>query len=185
MSTHVINFSGPINQVTSERIRDISLQAVAQGASEIRLHISSEGGNTLHGFTLYNFLRSLPVPLVIHNMGNIESIAVVVFLAGTTRIASPHSRFLIHPLHWGFNAGTVDHARLREYVSSLDNDLERYAQIFDERTQGAREPLDIRVHLSGQEKILTSASSATSGVATDVSDAAIPPGAINWWVSSI
>lgn len=185
MTTYIINFSGPINPVTSERIRDTCLHALSQGASEIRLHISSEGGSTVHGFTLYHFLRSIPVPLVMHNTGNIDSIAVVVFLAGTTRLACPHSRFLIHPLQWGFNSGTVDHARLREYVSSLDNDLERYAQVFEERTKGTKEPLDIRTHLSDQEKVVTPAVSLASGITTGIAEAAILEGAISCWISSL
>lgn len=185
MTTYIINFSGPINTLTAERIRDTCLQVLSQGASEIRLHISSEGGSTLHGFTLYHFLRSIPVPLVIHNIGNIDSIAVIVFLAGTVRLASPHSRFLIHPLQWGFNSGTVDHSRLREYVSSLDNDLERYVQIFEERTQGAQESLDIRTHLSGHEQVVTPAVALASGIATEIAEAAMLEGVVSCWISSL
>ncbi len=102
----------------------------------------------------------------------------------TTRLACPHSLFLIHPLHWGFDSGTVDHARLREYVSSIDNDLERYVQLFEERTHGTKAPLDIQTHLSDQEKIVTPAVSLASGISTGIAEAVILEGAISCWISS-
>ena len=184
MTTHIIHFSGGINPATSENLRNTCLQALERGASEIRLHISSEGGSTTCGFTLFNFLRSLPIPLITHNIGNIESIAVVLFLAAKERLTCQHSRFLIHPLHWSFNAGSVDHSRLREFVASLDNDLERYAQIFDEITQCPKELIDIRENLSGQEIIFTAETSISHGISTEICAATIPAGAVNWWVHS-
>ncbi|HFD7679628.1 TPA: ATP-dependent Clp protease proteolytic subunit [Klebsiella variicola] len=43
---------------------DVCLKAISspnQPASEIRIYISSKGGDTVAGFTAYNFLKSLPV----------------------------------------------------------------------------------------------------------------------------
>ncbi len=136
------------------------------------------------GFTLYNFLRSLPVPVTIHNLANVQSTAVIVFLAGSRRLVCPQARFLLHPLHWTFESGQVDHARLREYVGSLDNDLERFAEIFDRRTVGAAVPIDVRSHLSGEERIITASESLTAGIAHSIEEAAIPEGAATWGVSS-
>lgn len=184
MSTHVVHFSGLVNGATCQALRNTCLQALQQKATELRLHFSSEGGSTFHGFALYGFLRSLPVPLITHNIGNVESIAVVVFLAGARRLTCPHGRFLLHALHWDFGAGSVDHARLREYVSSLNNDLDRFVEIFDRSTQGARERLDVRVHLEGQERIVTASAAVASGIAHGVADATIPDGAVTWWVNS-
>lgn len=118
-------------------------------------------------------------------MGNIESIGVVVFLAGKTRIACPHSRFLIHPLNCTFSAGTIDHSRLREQVGTLDDDVERYAQIFDEATKGANKPLKVRTHLSSQEKIVAAADALSCGIVSRVEQASIPKGAVDWWVTGI
>jgi hypothetical protein len=79
MTTHVVHFQGPTGGPPAERLRDICLQALGQGATAIRIHFSSGGGGTGDGFMLYHFLRSLPVPVVIHNIGNVESMAIVVF----------------------------------------------------------------------------------------------------------
>ena len=119
-----------------------------------------------------------------HNLSNVESISLVVFLAGETRRVCPQGRFLIHPLNWSFEAGQVDDARLREYVRKLDNDIERYAEIFDARTAGARLPVAVRDHLSGREKLIAAAASLEAGIAHEVVEASIPEGAITWSVSS-
>lgn len=183
MSVHIVHFFGSLSQSTVEGLRDTCLKAHAQGATEIRIHFSSDGGSTSDSFALYNFLRSLPIPVVMHNLGTVESIAIVVFLAGERRLACPHTRFLIHSLHWNFNAGRVDHARLREHLGSLDNDLERYVQVFSERTAAATQPLNIRSHLLGQEKILAPDEALAAGITYETAEATVPADAVVWWVS--
>jgi ATP-dependent Clp protease protease subunit len=160
------------------------LSALREGASEIWLHFASEGGQTFQGFAVYSFLRSLPVPLTVHNLGNVESISLVVYLAGETRRVCPQGRFLIHPLHWNFEAGRVDHARLREYVGKLDNDLRRYVEIFEERTAGASAPISVGEHLSGSERLIPATASISAGIAHEVTEASIPPDALTWSVST-
>jgi ATP-dependent protease ClpP protease subunit len=185
LAIHIVHFAGEITGVAAECIRNSCLSAIRDGATDLRLHFSSPGGPNPDSFGLYGFLRSLPVPLITHNIGNVESMSVIVFLAGQRRVASPHSRFLIHPMHWGFTGPcTIDHARFREYLNILDNDLERYAQVFDEQTKGAEKRLNIRTHLSSEDKIIAASDSVACGMAHEIAEAAIPDGAINWWASS-
>jgi len=128
MSLHVVHFIGPINATSACTIRNLCLQALQSGASEIELHMSTEGGNMTAGFALYFFLKSLPLPLTTWNVGSVESVGVAIFLAGHKRYACPGTRFLIHPLHWGFgNLVAADHARISEWRDCLDFDAERYA----------------------------------------------------------
>src|SRR5712692_7325172 len=136
MSLHVIHFMRSINPETLAGLQNVALSALNNGATEIRIHISSEGGNNDQAFAAYHFLRSFPVPITTHCIGNIESMSIVIYLAGTKRLIVPHGKVKIHPMHWGFPGGTVDHDRLAEYVASLDFDAKRYADIFEERTKG-------------------------------------------------
>ena len=113
MALHIVHFIGPINHSSACTIRNLCLQALQSGATEIELHLSTEGGNMTAGFALYFFLKSLPLPLTTHNIGSVESIGVVIFLAGHKRYACPGTRFLVHPLHWGFgNLVAADHSRV-------------------------------------------------------------------------
>ena len=182
MSIHVIHFSSSITAISAQALRDICLQALQQGASELRIHLSCDGGSNFHGFALFNFLRSLPIPLTIHNIGNVESMGVVVYLAGQRRIANLHSRFLIHPLHWDFGQGRVDLPRLNEYSARLNDDVERYAKIFEE--VAGSEKLDIRPHLTSNHRILDSQSAVEIGLCQDVAEATLPSDSVKWWVQA-
>ena|SRR5450759_4731927 len=182
MSLHVIHFLCSINPETLARLQDAALSAIGGGASELQIHISSDGGSNDQGFAAYHFLRSLPVSVTTHCIGNIESMSLVVYLAGAKRLIVPHGKVKIHPMHWGFPGGTVDHDRLAEYVASLDFDAKRYADIFNERTQGANEIVDVRAHLAGRARLLDSAAAVASGIATGISDALIPVTATRWHV---
>jgi ATP-dependent Clp protease protease subunit len=184
MSLHIVHFIGPINHVTACSIRNLCLQAVQSGASEIELHLSSEGGNMTAGFAVYFFLKSLPVPLTTHNVGSIESIAVVIFLAGSKRYACPGTRFLVHPLNWGFgNLVAADHSRVTEWRECLDFDAERYASIFDDATCDAVEPDDIRTHLFGGARLFDAAQAKRAGIIHAAVQARLPVRGetAHWW----
>ena len=67
---------------------------------------ASNGGSVDAGITLYNFLKALPIKVIMYNIGTIDSIANVIFVAGSERYAAPHATFLFHGVTWGFSAET-------------------------------------------------------------------------------
>lgn len=82
MRTHVVHFTAPINSYTCGQLIDKCSQAIHQGADELVLKIATMGGECSYGFSLYNFLISLPVPVKTHNLGTVESMGNIIFLAG-------------------------------------------------------------------------------------------------------
>jgi len=183
MTEHIVHFHCQIDQGTTERFRDCCLEAIEQGATSLLLNLSTCGGSTNFGFTLYTFLKSLPVPLCAINAGNIESMGIIMFLAANRRITSPHSRFLIHPMNWYFSQKSVDHQRLREYLSSLDNDLARYVQIFTLETADAETKLDIFHCLSAEEKVIAAHESLAYGIAHEMKQMMFADDVKHWKVS--
>jgi ATP-dependent Clp protease protease subunit len=184
MSLHIVHFIGPINHGSACTVRNLCLQALQSGATAIELHMSTEGGNMTAGFALYFFLKSLPLPLTTHNVGSVESVGVVIFLAGHTRYACPGTRFLVHPLHWGFgNLVAADHSRVSEWRECLDFDAERYAAIFDEATKGARLQDDIRTHLFGKARIFDADQALAAGIIDEAVQARLPAAGetSHWW----
>jgi len=179
---YVVHFMAPINQNTANMLMDRVLNAVTHGATEVRIHISSEGGSTHYGFALNNFLRSLTVPLVMHNIGNIQSMANVLFLSAPRRLVAPNARFLIHPLQWDTAAMSIPHVRLREWTESLDHDAKRFLEVFKNATHTAQSPLDVEKHLLGNALLLDAAAGVSAGMAHDVVSPAIPEGATQSWV---
>ncbi|WP_263262937.1 ATP-dependent Clp protease proteolytic subunit [Pseudomonas sp. RIT-PI-S] len=177
MTTHIVHFTSSINSTsTGELIEKCSL-AVQKGASEIVIKIATMGGECSYGFSLYNFLIALPIPVHTHNLGTVESMGNIIFLAGERRTACKHSKFLFHPFHWNLH-GSVDHARMSEYAMSLDYDLELYSRIVDERTYGADVPLDVSTCLIAAPRILNAEEAMAASVIHAVDELPMPADAV-------
>ncbi|ELQ13845.1 ATP-dependent Clp protease proteolytic subunit [Pseudomonas poae] len=163
MPVHIINFTAPITASTCSQLIEKASLAVQAQASRLVLNMATMGGECSYGFTMYNFLLSLPIPVHTHNLGTVESMGNIIFLAGERRTACTHSKFLFHPFHWHVQ-GAVDHSRMSEYAMSLDYDLQLYVRIVAERTQNALEPLDTEKHLIAAPRILDPQQAMTSGL---------------------
>lgn len=177
---HTAHFLCPVNPSTISQFQSVCLQALSNGATSLQVHISSTGGDLVAGFTAYHFLKSLPIPVITHNISNVESVANVIYMAGTERRANPGSRFLLHPLHWGFNTAVADHARMLEWSKCLDNDFERFVEVLNRESQ--RNDIGWG-DLINDATILDADSAAASGVVTSVARATLADSAVNWWVT--
>jgi len=177
MPVHVINFTGPINASTCGQLIEKASAAVQQDAPCLIVNIATMGGECSYGFTMYNFLMALPIPVHTHNLGTVESMGNIVFLAGHRRTACVHSKFLFHPFHWHLQ-GAVDHSRMSEYAMSLDYDLHMYARIVAERTPDAKEPLDTENYLIAAPRIVDPTEAIAAGLIHSVELPTIEPGFI-------
>ena len=187
MTLHVVHFIKPINEKTCDLLMQCCLDAIADSASEIQIRMSSEGGTNNPGFTLANFLRNLPAKLTAHNLGAVESIAIPVFLAASTRTAEPTSRFAVHPTAWQpSNLSPTPLPTLRERVARLDNDVDRYVLAFEEATKDAEEPFDVRAALTGiSPGVLNATAALRARVVHSVSSAPLPASkAVAHWIGA-
>ena len=190
MREHIFHFCGPITPKSYENLRNLVLSAFCQGGAEkITVMLSSEGGDLNSGFSAYNFFRGLPVPVKMVNVGTVESIAVLIYLASDERIALESSRFLIHPFHWTFPSGRVDYPRLNENSDSLLFDIGRYINIFNERTNCGNGLIDVSKCLNGQSVIIDASTSTKNGISSAVIPVvnSIPMPSetvIHWWTTS-
>ena len=183
---HTVHFLTDVTVASVTNLMDVCLKAVSntnQPATEIKLYISSKGGDTVSGFSAYYFLKSLGVKVTSLNLSNVVSIANVIYMAGEVRTANPLSRFLLHPLHWGFAAPSADHLRLREWASCLDDDLNRFIQIMDIETK-KKNPSEIAdwKDLITSATILHPGRASELGIVHQVEAATIPTESIRWWV---
>jgi len=185
---HTVHYLTDVNVASVRQLMEVCMAAISNAekpATEIKLYISSKGGDTVAGFTAYNFLKTLPVKLTTHNLSNVESIANVIFMAGSERTASPLSRFLLHPLYWGFGTPNADHLRLREWTSCLDDDLDRFVKVFDLETQGFNFPeKPVWRDLITSTTIADPDRAGSLGLIQRVEEARIPADCIKWWVAS-
>jgi ATP-dependent protease ClpP protease subunit len=142
--TIYINFFDGINLTTVNKFIKFTVDAIQQHTpTEIVYFISSNGGDVDSGFTLYNFLVSLhgKIKITMHNIGTIDSIANVIFLAGQKRYAAPNASFLFHGIVMNFNAGGIGRTLLKENLSRLDGMETRMADTISKNTKLTTEEL--------------------------------------------
>ncbi len=128
----------------------------------------------MHGITAYNVLRGLPVDLVTHNVGNVDSIGTVVYLAGARRYACPQATFMLH----GVASGTPGPAQLfeknlAERLASVQADQARIADIYRERAGIAPEESE-RYFLG--ESTIGAPDALRRGIVHELRDVQIPAG---------
>lgn len=102
-------------------------------APEIRLSLSSPGGEVFEGLAVYNALRSHRAKVTVQVDALAASIASVIAMAGDRVIMSPHAQMMVH------NASGVacgEAAELREYADFLDRQSENIAGVYAERAGG-------------------------------------------------
>jgi ATP-dependent protease ClpP protease subunit len=86
--------------------------------TEMYIFMSSGGGDVDSGFVLYYYLTALRgnVGITMHNTGNNDSIANVIFMAGQNRYAAPNASFLFHGVAMNCN-GAFTRTMLTETLS--------------------------------------------------------------------
>jgi ATP-dependent protease ClpP protease subunit len=97
-------------------------------ADEIEIEISSNGGNTTHGFEIYDLLK-LSGKKITTTAYKCNSIATVIFLAGEDRRISKNAQFVIHnpfvdPWGLGYDGLTADDLqKIADEVKSVEDKI--------------------------------------------------------------
>lgn len=170
-----VSFSAEINANTTESLIAVMFQQVQMGVQEVRLLMSTPGGQVMSGMNLYNVLRSLPLKLVTHNVGNVDSIGNAIFLAGEERYACPHSTFMFHGVGFDTPPGArFEERQLRELLGGVQADQKRIGSVIAERTTLEVEAIET-LFLEATTKDATYA--VGTGIVHKICDVEIPPGA--------
>lgn len=174
-STMSLTYYDMITEQKAKSVMEVCSNIVTKAQpSRLYFLLSSTGGSVDAGIVLYNYLRSLPVELIMHNVGSIDSIANVVFLAAETRLASPHSSFLLHGINWGSGQGSqLSYVQLQETLSDFRSKEEKLIGIITQRTQISKAELR-RLFRQGESKDLEFA--LARGIIQDVKEPKIPLG---------
>ncbi len=118
----------------------------------IQINISSPGGNVSVGMFLYNYLKSLPCKLIMHNIGSVDSISTIIFLAGEERYANPNASFLFHGIVTNFPSQTsLTLYQLKERLGGLEVDQNKISNTITELTKITKQELD-ELFLQGEVK---------------------------------
>jgi ATP-dependent Clp protease, protease subunit len=131
----VIKFFAPVIDVTVNALMDAIDQKMKQGVKDFIILISSPGGSVIHGLSTYNYLKGLPVNIITHNFGSVDSIGIVLYCAGTRRLSVPQARFLLHGVSTQFTGNqNLEEKQLEERLKGLHIDSENIAKVISVNT---------------------------------------------------
>ncbi len=126
-----INYFDGIDMDRVRLLMSVCTQVIAQFKPKTLYFLfASPGGQVSAGIALYNFLKTIPPKIVMHNMSSVDSIGTVVFLAGDERYASPNTTFLFHGVEMQFkNGASLNLSKMDEIRSGLAEDQNKIAGI--------------------------------------------------------
>lgn len=133
--TVYIKYFAPVNSQTANALMNAIDHKLKEGMQRLVLLISSPGGSVFHGLSIYNYLKGIPVEIITHNFGSVDSIGAVIYCAGDKRFSVPNARFLVHPVFWGVDSKTrMDEKQLEELLKSLRIDEKNIALVLARET---------------------------------------------------
>ena len=92
----IISFTGTVDETSSAELVQQLLFLDSVSDKPITLLISSGGGSVIDGWSVIDTIMSLRSPVTTVNMCLAGSMAGLIFLAGSRRLAMPHARLLVH-----------------------------------------------------------------------------------------
>lgn len=121
-----IIFEGSIDQQATLRLVNAIQNAtnLAPHATKITIIFSSLGGSIYDGFLLASLIQSSKVPIAVHAVNHIDSIANVVYLSAKERTAESYAKFY---MHGASTQGNFDEKALKEQLSSIKTNNSRIA----------------------------------------------------------
>lgn len=142
-----INFYAPINPLSCATLMQNIQQKLQQGFEKFVLLISSPGGSVAAGLSLYNFLKGIPAEVDTHNFGSVDSVAIVVFCAGSKRYCVPNARFLLHGIGFDIPAGTrFEEKHLEEKIKDLKMDKANIVKVIAENCKKTEKEISDDIH---------------------------------------
>ena len=142
LKTTYIRFLAGVNGETVNRLLKAVDDGIRNGSKRFHILISSPGGSVFHGLSAYNYLKGLPVEIVTHNFGSVDSIGVVLYSAGARRLSVPHARFLIHGVRSQFVAGaSLEEPQLEERLKGMRIDIENIAGVIAATTSKSEDEI--------------------------------------------
>ena len=168
-----VSFSAEVNPHTSEALLGLCADLANKGVERVHLLLSSPGGGVTNGINVYNVLRGLPFHVVTHNVGAVDSIANVIFLAGDTRYACPNSSFMFHGVGFDIKSARLEEKVLKERLGGLRNDQKLIGDIIVRHTKITQSEVE---KLFFEAAFVSAADAKGRGIVDDVIDIKVPKG---------
>lgn len=160
------NFIDSINEASTLQLRNY-IYSQTESIEHLQLNISSIGGSMPSAITIYNFLKKMPFKITTHNLGEVTSAAVILFLSGTIRTAEKISKFVIHPIKFAMN-GDFSYFQVEEIQQTLNADVKNYASIVNHETNSLNGIYNVENILKGSSIALLPELALKCGIITQL-----------------
>ncbi len=135
MKTHTVLFAAPITPAVANEFIQTLAQLHRDGATHVVLAMNSNGGHVQSGMFMYNVLCSMPFELTTHNIGNVDSIANVIFLSGKQRYTCQAATFMYHGVGFDLTANQrLEEKQLEGLLDTVLADQQRMSDVISSRT---------------------------------------------------
>lgn len=124
-----IVFTADVQTAQAAKLRD-EITKASNAGNDIYLYISSGGGNVFEGMSIAALIKALPVKVVTHNAGQIDSIANIIFAAGCQRYASKEASFFFHGVSMHYEKADFIESQLQEQYLGVKRMRENIAATY-------------------------------------------------------
>ena len=137
-----LSFADEVRREGRDRLLRMMAELVRAKVPTVHLLLDTLGGELHTAVALYNVLRGLPIKVVTHNVGQVRSAGILLFLAGDERHMCPTSSFVFHGAGSEFGISRwVSEREMREKLALIEDANKAAAQILRARTRFS--PADI------------------------------------------
>ena len=164
-------FCAGIDQASVQRIFAAVATASQNKVQHIHLLFQSTGGSVADGVCLYNFLKTAPIPITLYNVGSVQSVAAIAYLAAQERKVSARATFVFHRV-----TGTAQAAKaglLKTVAESVVIDDVRIESIMKEHIQMGEEKWATLDH---GDLWFTAEDALKAKIADEIGEFSPPPG---------
>lgn len=150
---YTFNFIGSVSeQSVSDFISTI--ENIKTPINSITINISSLGGGVTPGITMYNYLKNKQFNIITHNLGEVSSAALLIYLGGKIRTAEDISKFMLHPITICINESST-YYKVQEILNGVEADIQNY--YYENSATVTWKTYDSKtgMEIEGAEKIIT------------------------------
>ena len=175
--TAYVIFTAQVGQKSTDAFILLCTELMSKGTGHVYLLLSSPGGNVMLGITLYNLMRSFPLKFTAHNIGNVDSIALLLYLAADTRYSARSSTFMFHGVGIDTKAPLrLEERLLAEKLEAFRADHKRLAGIVIDRAK-FKDQSEVTA-LYAQEATKDVEWAKAVGIVHEIRDPQIPKGSV-------
>jgi ATP-dependent Clp protease, protease subunit len=172
MSTAYIGLFGSIDDDQVRECIDLIANQLPEDTDTLYILFSTTGGDVSAGFVLYNYLRALPLKVIMHNVGSVDSIGNVIFMAAEERYVSANGTFLIHRVKGTTNNDNAEVSYIHEKLSTITTEEKKIKAVFMERSRMPSDEFEARF---SKGELQDADYAIKHGLAQEIRELKLPP----------